>query len=261
MIGRREPGRNDVANAQDLLAQLESLDLRRSDLVFETHADLDVEALLAGLPAAGFDIVPNTEGLISVVTQGDDDLDKSRSSATFDFHTDGLYHAELPRFVILYCEDPGNGQVSTKLSDGVAALARLRASSPSHCLDELDTVYVGKDGRRHARPLVNRHPETGEDTLCFGSRAYMQPSMAHYPHRDLPTLRDIAHAGTDLLAAVDASMVYEEFWSGGQFLMFDNLRYPHRREARMPDPNRRLLRLWLKPRSAVSSMPSAAKDR
>lgn len=48
-------------------------------------------------------------------------------------------------------------------------------------------------------------------------------------------------------------MVYKEFWSAGQFLMFDNFRYVHRREAPLPDPNRRLLRLWISPRVAVTT--------
>lgn len=97
--------------------------------------------------------------------------------------------------------------------------------------------------------------------LCLGSRAYLQPSMADYPRRDLPTMRDVARAGTDVLAAIDASMVYEEFWSAGHFLMFDNYRYPHRREGRLPDPNRRLLRLWVKPRAVVRQEIASATPR
>jgi alpha-ketoglutarate-dependent taurine dioxygenase len=231
----------------DLLSQLARIDEGRSDLIFRAKVEFDSAAFLAGLPDVGLEVIPSKDGPLSYVVDGGEPADKSKSTETFDFHTDGLYRTNLPRYVLLYCIDAGSATVTTKLSDGKLALQLIRKLPEPPRLDKLSAVYVARDGQRYPRSIVQQHPATGEDVLAFGSRAYFEPDLTGYPAIELPTLREAARAGVTLFDAIDRCTCYEMIWSAHELLMFDNLRFVHKREARQRDTDRRLLRVWLAP--------------
>lgn len=231
------------------IKRLASVNLKAGDTLLREQVDFDLHEFVDLLPETGLSLVNNSEGLFSRVKGGGDLRDLSRSVLAFDYHTDGLYHRHVPQFVMLLCENPGSGLATTRLSDGRAALGLLQQAD-YEVLHRLETVYIGKDGRQHSQQLVQRHPATLDEVLLLGSRAFIRPFYEGDDVAKLPTLREILNAGARLLEAIDNSVIHEEVWQVGNALIFDNLRYLHCRFARGNDPERTLLRMWLRPNSS-----------
>ena len=194
----------------------------------------DPEALLARLKHRS---VPTSEGAYSIVEDiGRPTTDFSKHSRFFDWHTDGLYHDPPPRWTVLHCIDPGDGEITTEVADALAAIRHVPAEH-ARILEKLATVYVGRDGKRHARKIV------GPTWVHLASRGFVTSSV---PVEDFPSLRESADAVQAFIAALDRGERHVQKWQAGDVLVFDNHRHLHRRVGIAPDPKRRLTRMWFK---------------
>jgi alpha-ketoglutarate-dependent taurine dioxygenase len=220
-------------------------------LLLKEQVAFDSAEFIALLPEVGLSLVSTSEGMISIVRGGGDVRDLSRSVLSFDYHTDGLYYNPVPRFVVLLCENPGSGLSTTRLSDGSCALASLEEAD-REVLEQLEIVYVGKDGRQHSQKLIQPHPLGGRNVLLLGSRAFVRPFYEGDRVAELPTLREVVSAFKNLFDAIDSALVHEEEWLPGNVIVFDNYRYLHCRFTRGLDSERSLLRLWINPSAGIA---------
>jgi hypothetical protein len=208
--------------------------------------------------ARSFNVVPASDGDLSIVQGGDSRVDLSRASGQFDFHLDGLYMNRLPHWVLLACEDPGSSTTFTRFADSTQVIKQLDKEILD-VLAALAIVYVSKSGDAHRQPLVGVHPTSGEPALMLGSRAYVEldPQLAGGV-ANLPTIREVTDAMVVVFAAVEASVVQEIRWQRGDAVLFDNYRYLHARWGKAPDPERRLRRVWLDDLEPATTQPQVA---
>lgn len=192
------------------------------------------------------EIVASSDGPLSIVKEADDPNDHSKSSRSFDLHTDGCWRATPPRYVLLYCKSAGSAGVATYLADSERALAGL--GDDLEILRGLDYVYVGKDLRRQPRPLVERHPVTGAEITNVSPRGYVSPVIPDASRiHVVPDLRVITAAMSRLYAALDEAVFHRQVWTEGQMLFFDNHTFLHGRAGGEVDLDRELYRIWLDP--------------
>lgn len=231
-----------TADEADLLETfLEQADEPRGYHLFSCP-DFDIERFIGG--GGPLSIRPSHEGLFSPVDTYGAAGDFSRTPQDFDFHTDGLYEAELPQWVLLHCRNPGTATAVTVLADSEAAFANLPVRD-QHIARMLETVYIGRHGDRFARPLV-RTTGGGVSTIQMVSRGFLRPTDLQPDRGDHLTVRDIAEFTGTLFAALEAAIVATHDWSVDDVLVFDNHRFPHARRSvsGRVDPGRRLDRLW-----------------
>jgi alpha-ketoglutarate-dependent taurine dioxygenase len=199
------------------------------------QGDFDPEALLARLKDRS--VPTRSEGATSIVEDiGRPTTDCSKHTLKFDWHTDGLYHDPPPRWTVLHCIDPGAGEITTEVADALAAIGRLSAEH-ARVLEKLETVYVGRDGKRHARRIV------GPTFVHLASRGFVTSGASV---EDFPSIRETVDAVQALIAALDGGDRHIQKWQTGDVLVFDNHRHLHRRVGIAPDPKRRLTRMWFK---------------
>lgn len=240
MIERRTVA--DAAGAARLFADV----LEEKQDVIVTRADIgDIVELINAISQHGFVIRRSNEGDYSMVAPGGAPGDFSRTGKEFDYHSDGLYLKELPRFVLLHCINAGAGICTTDLSDTTVAYQSLSETN-KQIAQQLEGVYIGRTGEEYARPIVCLHPLTGRETLAFPSRGYFRPLGMNPAKGGHLTIRDIAEFTLALLHALDDATILRHSWTQSDILVFDNLRYIHARRCagRLEDTTRRLHRLW-----------------
>jgi len=211
--------------------------------VASTLLDCD---LVAALINAGphFTVLPSSDGLVSTVIDGDTSgTDYSRQAAFFDLHTDGLYYAAVPEFVLLYCISPGKHRVPTVFVDTRLVIERMERLGLLDEMREIEMVYRGRDGGEHARPLVEEHPATGELVVNLGARVYFRSMRgSHLSGRETTS---VVH---QMFEQADASAIVHQ-WDAQQAILFDNARYVHGRglnaDSMLTDGDRQLKRIWL----------------
>jgi alpha-ketoglutarate-dependent taurine dioxygenase len=226
--------------------ELSDFDLASSRLLCRKECvAFDPDRFLELVYSSIFEAVPSTDGNVSIVKQGSDVNDLSASSADLDFHADGNYHHELPQIVGLYCVNPGLGRGETILSDGCAAFASITDERMRRVLCDTTIVYTSRHGTEHKRPLIVRHPRTGELTPVVGSRIYQRQSFESRAIEHLPTFREMTEASYELFRRLDEHQAARIRWKPSEICFFDNYRYPHRRVGAGNDPDRHLLRIWI----------------
>jgi alpha-ketoglutarate-dependent taurine dioxygenase len=170
----------------------------------------------------------------AVAMHRDDPTDCSDRTEYFDWHSDGLYHARPPRYVLLHCLDPGDGKVNTEFAEMDYVLWMLRPSSYRTLL-KLRSHYVGHGG-------TFDHPVIAIGGALLASRGYVSP-LPGLSLEEIPSVRDIGVALSDLYDHLEGCAMPHE-WRAGGTLIFDQYRYLHRRKSAVIDRERKLLRLW-----------------
>jgi alpha-ketoglutarate-dependent taurine dioxygenase len=83
-------------------------------LLHQDVPDFDVEELVRLL---GPRIVQTSGQNYAIARHKEDPTDHSNRTTFFDWHCDGLYLPKPPRFALLHCLNPGNGQAKTELAN------------------------------------------------------------------------------------------------------------------------------------------------
>jgi len=231
-----------------LEALLERLaqDLETSEpiLISDLISDFSPELLVANSGHHNFSVISSSDGPVSRVFQGSDRRDLSQQTGAFGWHKDGLYHTRLPQLVLLYCEDAGRGDSDTRLADCAQAWDLL---DPAVREDwhQLELVYIGRDGQRFPRPLVEPHSRTGQQLINASQRALVRPAPPAIGANRREVLDEIGEK-------LDLTRVHSQRWEAGAILVFDNERFAHARVASAPDLQRKLVRIWLSPERQTS---------
>jgi len=204
----------------------------------------DEEFLRAIAEQTPFHVIPSTDGPVANVIDDDHTgLDRSHRSDSFDWHQDGAAKDRIPDFGLLYCVSKGSSDnITTAFTDTTTLLGNLTPEQRA-LAEERNFVYVGRHGERYpARPLVDRHPYTGEPVMHVGDRVELPVKPG-----GIPSLRRDTDLTTALLAAADASLVYDHKWQQGDAVVWDNHRLGHARVNHTGQPNltRKLRRVWL----------------
>jgi alpha-ketoglutarate-dependent taurine dioxygenase len=209
-----------------------------------SHGDFDRDDLLAALRASNLNIIPSSDGEISIVQESGDPTDYSRQSGYFDLHKDGLYYQAPPHFVLLYCEDAGRGDSPTVIVDTRPVVEEIDRRPELQVLKDVELVYQGKRADEHSHPLVEQHPLCDWRILNLGARAYLRPARVPRQGGIIPSLREIMTAMVEVFRLLDEAIVLRHFWKKGDLLLMDNHAFLHGREAEKLDYERKLFRAW-----------------
>jgi L-asparagine oxygenase len=152
-------------------------------------------------------------------------LSSRYGTAGFPFHTDAAHWIEPPRFLILYCLQPGSGSRPTHLQDSL-----------KWDLSEEDTLAttreVWKSGHLNPHLCTIRFRDDDRYALRF-DEACMRPMTAR-----------AARLGTRLSNHIKKAAVVDVRWSAGMLLVVDNRRMLHARGNSLgPDPDRLIRRI------------------
>jgi alpha-ketoglutarate-dependent taurine dioxygenase len=200
-------------------------------LFYRDVPDFDVEEFVLLL---GPRIVQTSGKNYAIAMHKEDPTDYSNRTTFFDWHCDGLYLPKPPRFALLHCLHPGNGQAKTELANTNEVLTRLSPGS-FRTLSKLRSHYIGHGGSFD-------HPILTSDGMLLASRGYVSP-LLDLPFEDHPSIRDINEALSELYDHLDDSAVPYE-WNMGGTLVFDQYQYMHRRKSETIDRDRKLIRMW-----------------
>ena len=212
------------------------------NVIFRHDPGFDAEDLVKQL---GPRLVQTSGQNYAIAKHKDDPADCSDRTEYFDWHSDGLYHPQPPRFVLLHCLQVGSGEVKTELASVAELIAKISTRSLRTLID-LHSTYIGHGG-------CFAHPIFRNNEMLLASRGYISP-RPDLPLADNPSNRDIATAMSELYGLLDENAhTYE--WSAGTTLIFDQYRYLHRRNpdnsaiggnARSStiDKDRKLVRMW-----------------
>jgi alpha-ketoglutarate-dependent taurine dioxygenase len=200
-------------------------------LFYQDVPDFDVEELVRLL---GPRIVQTSGENYAIAMHKEDPTDHSNRTTFFDWHSDGLYLPKPPRFALLHCLNPGNGQAKTELANTNQVLTKLSPSS-LRTLSKLRSHYIGDGGSFD-------HPILTSDGMLLASRGYVSP-LLDLPFEDQPSIRDISETFSELYRHLDDSAVPYE-WNTGGTLIFDQYQYMHRRNSAIIDRDRKLIRMW-----------------
>jgi alpha-ketoglutarate-dependent taurine dioxygenase len=164
----------------------------------------------------------------------EDRTDHSNRTDYFDWHSDGLYHAWPPRFVLLHCVDPGDGTCQTDFVSVAEVLAWMRPEA-IETLRKLRSWYIGHGGN-FGHPIL-----VGNDML-LASRGHVDalPTVAF---QDQPSIREITDAMSNLYSCMDDCETWRR-WSAGLTVVFDQRKFMHRRISKAIDRKRKLIRMW-----------------
>jgi alpha-ketoglutarate-dependent taurine dioxygenase len=202
----------------------------------------DVSHFLGYVEASSLQVIPSHEGPVSTVIEEWHPVDCSKQTTHFDLHTDGLYRYRVPDLVALYCENPGRGDSPTRFADTRPACRELETGGAMSVLRRCQIAYIGRDGRHFPSSLVQRHPVSGEEVLNLAARGYVCPK---FDGSSVPSIREINEAVSEMYAALDRAVVLSHGWTRGRIVLCDNYTYVHGRDAKAPDTDRVLLRIWL----------------
>jgi alpha-ketoglutarate-dependent taurine dioxygenase len=209
------------------------------------RVNFDVTKFLSLVASSSLYVVSTNDGPYSIVKETGNYDDFSQRTDRFDWHTDGLYYEKVPEYVILYCDNPGNGSTPTVFTDTRAVVSNLMETQAFNILNQLETVYIDKAGELFSRALLEKHPITQNLIINLGSRVYLRPIVDVTQISLTPSLRDMLTASQTLLKEIDSHIVLRHNWKMNDLIIFDNNTFLHGREAQTADPARTLLRIWL----------------
>ena len=196
--------------------------------------EAELTAIAAGLgePVPARSTAPVLQDLVPLEAAGapKKSLSSLHGEGSFPFHTDGAHHRRPPRWVVMRCIDPGQGNRPTLLADG----ARLPLTARQSREIERAVWWVRSGGRSFPASIVKR---TGEVTVIRYDRGCMAAANPAF-----------AAAGDLFDAAIEASDHVRLSWQADDAVVFDNWRMLHARgTASGPDTGvRRLQRILVR---------------
>ncbi len=140
------------------------------------------------------------------------------------FHNESVYTDCPPRYLILFCEEPGRGG-ETLLVRGDLIVLRLEASIRRR-LRRLP-VRSAAGGLSTVRPLIIRHPKSGEAVLFYLDPSLSESCSLTVQGEPLPS--EILSAIRRELA--DPTLIHVHRWRRNDLLILDNYRVLHARRA------------------------------
>jgi alpha-ketoglutarate-dependent taurine dioxygenase len=200
-------------------------------LLYQNLLDFDVDELVRLL---GPRIVQTSGQNYAIARHKEDPTDHSNRTTFFDWHCDGLYLTDPPKFAMLHCIDPGCGKARTEFAKTSDVLSQLDPTS-LRTLGKLRSHYIGHGG-------IYNHPILSGGGMLLASRGYVSP-LADLPFEDHPSIRDISNAISDLYDRLEEN-VFSHEWRKGDTLIFDQYQYMHRRQSEVIDRERKLIRMW-----------------
>jgi alpha-ketoglutarate-dependent taurine dioxygenase len=193
----------------------------------------------------GYEIIPSSDGLVSIVqdNQMTQAVDRSQQSSSFDYHTDGFYLNQPPALFLLSCENAGSQGAQTGFVNTKEALKSISEHLP--ILRGLELIYIAKDLQRYRRPLIEEHPVDGQSITNLVTRGYVEPIVSEETLADLSDIREVSCAMSALFSAIKESVSYVHTWRDGDLVIADNHTFLHARLTNAPDSDRELHRIWL----------------
>src|SRR5260370_36203377 len=148
-----------------------------------------------------------------------------------------------PRYLILYCEEPGSQGGQTLFARGDEIAGKLDPHTRG--LLRRRRFRIGLNDLCAARRLLVKHPRDGTPVLFFGNPA-LAANLRVSAARGVPVGRVVAA----LQATLSDSRVicYRHHWKRHDLLVFDNFKVLHARTAYLG--NRRLKRIEVSPRGS-----------
>lgn len=149
-------------------------------------------------------------------------LSSRYGDGAFPFHTEAAYLAVPPRFLILYCQDPGRGRRPTQLIDGSWLIERLT-------LADRPGSWVVRAGRpaflAHVVERIGTRIVLRYDAECM----FPSGRTSYQEQREIDQFLNTA-APTPI------------HWRPGDLLVIDNARFLHGRGSSTADDHDRLLK-------------------
>jgi alpha-ketoglutarate-dependent taurine dioxygenase len=144
----------------------------------------------------------------------------------FPYHSDGAYHAEPPRWLILYCVESDDGAAATMLADPLS-----QADAADRRLLSTEPWRIHQSGARRGTRLL--------EWVDGRERLRWDPMVMR------PFISSSAQAGGRLEALIARAPQVRHVWSAGSLLLIDNWRMLHARPPCDDRANRTLWRLLL----------------
>ena len=144
-------------------------------------------------------------------------LSAVHGAAAFPFHTDGAHHRIPPRWVVMRCAAPGNGDRSTLLLDAT----QFELTGAEWRLLERAVWWARSGGRSFPVPVV-RSTERGR-TFRYDPGC-MSPAAPAFDESRRVLEQAITHTAHTAIA-----------WKADDLLIFDNWRMLHSRAASQSD--------------------------
>jgi hypothetical protein len=208
--------------------------MNTNDLSITTEPGFDWAAA-----ANQLNVIPNRQGeLFSFIEDGTDQLDFSRRSGAFDWHTDGLYHQRPPRYVTQYCLHPGELNIKTALADSAVILSKMLDKHLA-VLTQLCIEYVGH-GLKRQQPVINSEGGLflGVGFKCSTDYTNIMACSDRYV-----STRDIANALSNLYETLDQNKILVA-WEPDKLLRLNQYRYLHCRDSVCEHDTRKFVRIW-----------------
>jgi Taurine catabolism dioxygenase TauD, TfdA family len=199
-----------------------------------------------------FFVQNSATGLAPLVRHEGDYIDNPLKRSSWEFHMDGYAYTPIPYLVLLYCINPGRGDVQTCLYDSVEALESL-SSETLFLLNELDYNFFSPEGKVFKRDLINIHPLSRKYYCHSANQGYITPKVKNNDFMQTLLPCDSSRVCSEMYDAINQKLCYKHTYTKNSLLVFDNYRYIHGRLNQTPDPERQLIRIWITPKDFLVS--------
>jgi alpha-ketoglutarate-dependent taurine dioxygenase len=152
--------------------------------------------------------------------------------AQVPFHNDGVYKRFPPRYLLLYCYDPGSRGGDTLLARGDELACRLDTATRSRLSRK--RVRYSVSGFSASRPVVVKHPQDCAPVVFLGD-ADLAEDYRLEPDRSIES----AIEALRMVLQDSSSHCHRQRWRKNDVLVIDNYRVLH---ARTPYRGYRVLK-------------------
>lgn len=155
-----------------------------------------------------------------------DSLSRAFDRKSVPPHCECAYHAELPRYLFLYCEAPSHAGGTFYLVSMKEVLERLGAAASRALRTTPYGMVSPATGLPATRPLVAALDGVGDVLVLGGSQRDARPLYSYPAGRPAELLlRRVARV------AADRALHLHHRWRRGDIVVFDNARFLHGRDA------------------------------
>src|SRR5436190_1299859 len=94
-------------------------------------------------------VIPSADGKIGTVENKENIKDWGKNNSAFPLHLDGPYYTKIPRWVILYCVNPGGIGGETFLASAEKVIEKLGEKFDSNLLENTYIIYLSSDRKKY----------------------------------------------------------------------------------------------------------------